>query len=178
MENEAENWGSGTIVTLPRQSYEFVKDNIFTYDYLVKSKYVCVRRAVDGVHRGILVKVLGKCTDADIIIKGGEPFLKNEKIAGFNYDKYYGYRIPSALELQEVLDIIRRDRTLQADFKKASMPIHLDSTFWVRDTKRKYFFKKQLQYYDACSGECMTACDGDTHWHLSVVYFYKSEIIW
>ncbi len=178
MDKSVNNWKLGTIVTLPRQSIDVAKDGIYTFDCLVDSKYVCIRKAIDGQQRGILVKVLGKCTGDNFLIKNGEPFCKDEKVEGFNYDKYYSYRIPTADELKEVLDIIRQDHMLLADFKEASMPIHLDSTFWVRDTARKYLFKKKLQYYDASTDECMVAGDGDAHWRLTIVYFYKSEINW
>ncbi len=178
MDKIVNNWETGTIVTLPRQSVEVAKDGIYTFDHLVDSDYVCVRQNIDGQQRGILVKVLGKCRGENFLIKNGEPFCKDEKVEGFKYDKYYCFRLPKAHELKEVLDIVRQDPTLQAAFKKASMPMHLDSTFWVRDTTRKFFFKNQLQYYDASKGECMIADDGNAHWHMTIVYFYKSDIKW
>ncbi len=178
MDESVNNWEAGTIVTLPRRSKEVAKDRTHTFDHLVDSKYICIRPAIDGQQRGILVKVLGKYSDEDFLIKNGEPFCKEEKIVGFNNYKYYGYRIPATHELREVLDIIRQDHTLQTVFSEAAMPIHLDSTFWVRDTARRYLFWKKLQCYDASTDECMIADSGDDHWHLTIVYFYQSKIKW
>ncbi len=177
MDNAVNNWKTGTIVNLPRQSSEAAKDGDNTFVNLVDSKYVCVRKAIDGVQRGILVKVLGKCSGENFLIKHGESFCKDGKAEG-NKNKYYGFPIPTAHELKEVLDIVRRNYTLRADFKKAAMPLRLDSTFWVRETARKYLFKNKLQYYDVSKDECMIAGDDDAHWRLTFVYFYKSEIRW
>ncbi len=178
MDNAVNNWKSGTIVNLPRQSSEVAKDGIDTFDHLVDSKYVCVRQAIDGRQRGILVKVLGKCTDDNFLIKSGESFCKDGKVERNHQNRYYGFPIPTAQELKEVLDIMRKDYTLQADFIKASMPFRLDSTFWVRDTARRFFFKKHPQYYDVSRDECVIAGDGDAHWRLTIAYFYKSVIKW
>ncbi len=178
MDKTETNWALGEIVKLPQQNKKVSKDGIYTFGHFVDSKYVCIRPAIDDHQRGILVKVLGKRNGEDFLIKGGEPFCKDEKVEGFNYNMYYSFRFPATDELVEVLDIIRKDQKLQDIFEQASMHINVNSTFWVRETSRKYLFKKTTQYYDASTGECIVADGEGAHYRLTIVYFYKSELNW
>ena len=45
------------------------------------SRYICIREATAG-QRGILLKVLGKTTRENIIMRGGKPFCKDDKYEG------------------------------------------------------------------------------------------------
>ena len=111
-------------------------------------------------------------------MQGGKPFCKDDKYEGFNSDTYYSFRFPSMKELQIVLDILKKDQNLLKIFEKAGMPIHPDSTFWVRDTASRLFFLKEPQYYDASQGQITATSDNETHHRLTIAYFYKSNISW
>ncbi len=125
----------------------------------------------------MLVRVLGKTNRDNIIISGGEPFFKDDKVEGFMNDIYYSYRFPSAEELKEVLDIIRNDKSLIDKFEESSMHINPNSTFWVRDMASRLLVFKKPQYYDADSDRLFAAGnDKDLHYRISVAYFYKSHI--
>ena len=175
--NDTKNkWRLGDIVNVPRKSSE-IESGMKSYEYFVSSRYVCIREE-DGDQSGILIKVLGKISSDYIMIKGGEPFCKDDKEEGFRYDIYYSYRFPTVDELKEVLNIIRNDQRLIDKLEEASMHINPNSTFWARDIARSFLIQKKLQYYDIPSGKLIAESkDNEVHYRLSVVYFQKSQII-
>ncbi len=178
MEKTTNDWSLGEIVTLSRQSSEVSKDGFRTYDHFVDSKYVCVRPAIEGRQRGMLVKILGKCPVSDIFVKSGEPFCKDDKIEGFNFDQYYSFRFPTVQELQELLDIVREHPTLKDAFSQVSMRMNPESSFWVRDVAKKLVFLKKPQYYDAKTGTLALGRADELHYRVTIVYFDSSEISW
>ncbi len=122
MDAKEYNFKVGEIVNLPRKSVKVNKSGMKSYEHLINSRYICVRECED-MKRGMLVKVLGKTNRDSIIISGGEPFFKDDKAEGFMNDTYYSYRFPSAIELKEILEIIRNDKSLIEKFEEASMHI-------------------------------------------------------
>lgn len=178
MDAKEYNFKVGEIVNLPRKSVKVNKSGMKSYEHLINSRYICVRECED-VKRGMLVKVLGKNNRDSIIISGGEPFFKDDKAEGFMNDTYYSYRFPSAIELKEILEIIRNDKSLIEKFEEASMHINPNSTYWVRDTTRRLLVLKAPQYYDVKSdGLFASEDDNSLHYRISVAYFYKSQISW
>ncbi len=172
------DWGLGEIVTLPRQSTKISNNGIYTFDHLIDSKYVCVRPAIDGRQRGILVKILGKCPISDILVKRGEPFCKDDKIEGFNFDQYYSFRFPTVQEVQELLDIVRDNPSLKDAFSQATMRMNPESTFWVREVATKLAILKKPQYYNAKTGELGLGRSGELHYRVTIVYFDSTEVSW
>lgn len=169
-------WRLGDIVNVPRKSSE-IENGMKSYEYFISSRYVCIREE-DGEQSGILIKVLGKITSDNIMLKGGEPFCKDDKEEGFTSDVYYSYRFPSEAELKEVLSIIRNDQRLIDKLEEASMHINPNSTFWVRETGRSLLIRKKLQYYDVLSGKLIAESnDGGVHYRLSIAYFHKAQIV-
>ena len=63
MESDKKNWKLGEVVLLPRQTSKINKK----YDYLMTSRYICIREASEG-QRGILLKVLGETARKHIMI--------------------------------------------------------------------------------------------------------------
>lgn len=173
MDSDKKNFTLGEIVHLPRQTSKINKN----CEYLITSRYICIREASEN-QRGILLKVLGKTARKDIMMQGGKPFCKDDKFEGFYFDTYYSFRFPSANELKDVLDILKKDETLLEKFKKAGMPINPNSTFWVRETASRHYFLKEPQYYDASLGKLTATSDDETHNRLTIAYFYKSKINW
>ena len=111
------------------------------------------------------------------MLKGGEPFCKDDKEEAFSSDIYYSYRFPSEVELKEVLHILRHDQCLIDILEEASMHINPNSTFWVRDTARSVLLQKKLQYHDVPSGKLIAdSNDGKVHYRLTIAYFRKSQI--
>ena len=169
------NWHKGEIVHVPRKSSE-ISRGMKSYEHFIGSRYVCIREE-DGDQAGILVKVLGKITSDSIMLKGGEPFCKDDKEEAFSSDIYYSYRFPSEVELKEVLHMIRNDQRLIDILEEASMHINPNSTFWVRDTARSVLLQKKLQYHDVPSGKLIAdSNDGKVHYRLTIAYFRKSQI--
>ena len=115
------NWHKGEIVHVPRKSSE-ISSGMKSYEHFIGSRYVCIREE-DGDQAGILLKVLGKITSDGIMLKGGEPFCKDDKEEAFSSDIYYSYRFPSEVELKEVLHMIRHDQCLIDKLEEASMHI-------------------------------------------------------
>ena len=169
------NWHKGEIVHVPRKSSE-ISSGMKSYEHFISSRYVCIREE-DGDQSGILLKVLGKITSDSIMLKGGEPFCKDDKEEAFSSDIYYSYRFPSEVELKEVLHMIRNDQCLIDKLEEASMHINPNSTFWVRDTARSVLLQKKLQYHDVPSGKLIAGSnDGEVHYRLTIAYFRKSQI--
>jgi hypothetical protein len=173
MQSDMKNWSLGEIVFLPRQTSKINKK----YEYLMESRYICIRETTEG-QRGILLKVLGETARKNIMMQSGKPFCKDEKNEDINSNTYYSFRFPSANELKDVLDILKKDETLLDKFEKIGMPINPNSTFWVRDTASRLYFLKEPQYYDATIGKHAATSDDETHNRLTIVYFYKSNINW
>ncbi len=173
MESDKKNWTLGEVALLSRQTSQINKK----YEYLMTSRYICIREATEG-QRGILLKVLGKTAREDIIMQGGRPFCKDDKFEGLYSDTYYSFRFPSVEELKEVLDILKSDEALLKVFEEAGMHINPVSTFWVSDTASRLFFLKKPQYYDASLGQLVATSDNETHYRLTIAYFYKSQIFW
>ena len=172
--NQTVKWRLGDIVNVPRKSWE-IKSGMRSYEHFISSCYICIREG-NGDQSGILIKVLGKISCDHIMLKGGEPFCKDDKEEGLRSDIYYSYRFPSENELKKVLHIIRNDQRLIDKLEEASMHINPNSTFWVRDTKRSFLIKKKLQYYDVPSGKLIAETgDGKVHYRLSIAYFHKSQ---
>ena len=140
MSETESKWKLGEIVKVPRKSSE-IESGMKSYEHFISSRYVCIREE-NGDQSGILIKVLGKISSENIIIKGGEPFCKDDKEEGFTSDIYYSYRFPSELELKEVLHIIRNNQRLIVELENASMHINPNSTFWVRDTAKSILLQK------------------------------------
>ena len=112
-----------------------------------------------------------------IMMKGGEPFCKDEKSEDFATNSYYSYRFPSVEELKEALDIIRGNWELIDAFEKASMHINPNSTFWVRETVSRLMFLKKLQFLYAPTGKLFSADDDTAHYRVTIVHFEKSKIV-
>lgn len=171
MTSGRKNWTLGEIVNLPRKSSKFKSSGLKSYEYLVGSRYICIREASDAVP-GILLKVLGKIPREHILMEGGEPFCKDDKNEGFANDTYYGYRFPSMEEVKEILPILRNSPELVEKFEKASMHINPRSSYWVRDVLRNMLFIKKPQVYDSRSEVLAPAAnDSDIHYRLAVVFF-------
>ncbi len=170
------NWKVGEPVNLKRRNSILYVNPFSSYEHFIASHYICVREA-DGYSPGILVKVLGKTTRDQIMIIAKEPFVVDDQDEGFNGDVYYGYRFPTLSELEKVLFIIRNNTELIEKFEMASMMIDPNSTFWVRETANRLLFLKELQCYDASSGNVFVSTnDNDAHCRLTIAYYYKSRI--
>ena len=169
-------WRLGDIVNVPRKSSE-IENGMKSYEYFISSRYVCIREEDEG-QSGILIKVLGKISSDNIMLKGGEPFCKDDKEEGFTSKIYYSYRFPSEAELKEVLSIIRNNQWLIDKLEEASMHINPNSSFWVRDTARSFIIQKKLLYYNAFLGKLIAESnDGEVHYRLSIAYFHKAQIV-
>ena len=176
MEQVTYNWNVGETVNLPRKIMQANKKEMRSREQFMGSRYICVR-ACDGSQRGILLKVLGKTTREDMMICRGELFCKDDKVEGFTSDTYLSYRFPSADELKEVLDILRGNKPLLEQFEKASMHINPNSTFWVRDTAKRFLFLKKPQYYNAQTGEVLPDTKGEeVRYRLTLAYFNKPKV--
>lgn len=171
MTSDGKKWTLGETVNLPRKTSHFKSGGLKSYEYLVGSRYICIREATDDT-QGILLKVLGKIPREHILMEGGEPFCKDDKNEGFASDTYYGYRFPSMKEVKEVLPILRNAPELVEKFEKASMHINPRSSYWVRDVLRNMLFIKKPQVYDSRSEVLAPAAnDSDIHYRLAVVFF-------
>ena len=177
MESSAYNWTVGEIANLPRTSSVIKEGNTKSYEHFAGSNYLCVREP-QGQQMGILVKVLGKVDEREVMLINGEPFSKDDKGEYFLSTTYYSYQYPTTAELKEALDAIRRCETLLKKFDEASMHININSTFWVRETARHLLFQRKLQYYDSRSGKVLISSGKipQSHYRLALAYFNKSSI--
>lgn len=177
MEPITSKWKTGDIVTLQRAEKTLkTTDNSFFKEF-VNSRYVCVREASKG-ERGILVKVLGKAPVSSLEIIEDRPFAKDGIDQMFDNVNYYSYPFAKAIEIEEVLSIIRHNQGLLNVFESISMHIDTEATFWVRETTRNMLFMKQLQYFDASQSLICVAKENEAHYRLSIVYYYNSELVW
>ncbi|MBQ6918113.1 MAG: hypothetical protein IJQ64_10010 [Prevotella sp.] len=177
METITSIWKTGDIVTLQRIDKMLKKNRTTAYKELVSSRYVCIREASND-QRGILVKVLGKIPARYLNIVDGKPFVKDDTEELFYDTNYYSFPFPKAIEIEEVLSIIRHNPELLNVFESISMHIDTEATFWVRETTRNMLFMKQLQFFDASQSLTCVAKENKAHYRLSIVYYYNSELVW
>ena len=177
MSKTENNWTLGEIATLKRTERPLKTSGLASYVQYVSSRYICIREENDG-QRGILLKVLGKAYSDQIRMVNGQPFSRDDYEELFAGHRYYSYPFPSSNEVQEVLEIIRDNKSLLLKFEDASMHINPNSTFWVKDSMRNKFFMKKPQYLDARDGQLYPAQDDGIHYRISIVYFYKGSLFW
>lgn len=177
MDPESKNWRFGEIARPKRASSCIVKGTLSQYEHFItNTRFLCIREATSDSH-GILVKVLGKTTGESIQIKGGEPFVKDEKDEGFRGNIYYSFRFPAIKEVEQVLGIIRNNPELLEKFEEASMHINPQSTFWVRETTNKLLVMKEPQFYDARTGSINIQTDENAvHYRITLAYFQNSKV--
>ena len=177
MASNDNNWRLGEIATLPRAAKVIKKSGVTAYARFISSRYVCIREATEKQH-GILVKVLGKIKPEYVMVVGNEPFVKDEHDELFECDSYLSFPFPTTKEVREVLDIVRSNPDLIQVFKEASMRINPQSKFWVNETVRRHLIMKKPQCYDANSDTVFTPSDDDVPYRLTLVYFYKGQLVW
>lgn len=177
MESTVNSWHLGEIVSLPRTEKLLKKSGETRYEQIIGSRYICVREAIEG-EPGILAKVLGKIPMDIIMMVGGQPFTKDDRMDLFEGMRYYSYPFPAVKEVQEVLDILRSNPDLVQIFENASMHINPQSRFWVKETESRLLVMKKPQCYDAHSEQIGTPSKDDAPYRLTLVYFYKGELIW
>lgn len=164
-------WKLGEVVDLPRKSNPLKKDGQNTYEHLTDSRYVCIREAENGL-RGILVKMIGRVEEKDIMNIAGEPFCMDGKEESSGRNVYYSYPFPTLEELKEVLTIVRANDKLWQQLNDAGMLINPDGTFWIKEMKQKFFAKNKPQYYDPKTKFVETASEPEeNHRRLTIVYF-------
>ncbi len=172
------NWRLGEIVNLPKITEHVGSHQIRSYEHFIRSHYICIREATSK-QQGILFKILGKTMRKDILIKGGEPFCKDEKVEAFESDIYYSFRFPSSEELKTALDIIQDNPMLLGKLELSDKHISLRSTFWVRDITSKLLFFKDPLYFDGRSNKiCPPTSSKDVHFRITLAYFTDSKINW
>ena len=177
MESTNNNWHLGEIVNLPRTTKPLKTGISTVYEWFIASRYICIREATDD-HRGILVKVLGKYPPEDITTVGGHPFCKDERDELFEGKGYSSFPFPAVNDIQKVLEILRSNPSLIQTFEDAKMHVNPKSRFWVSETESRLLVKKKLQCYDANTEQLITPSKNDAPYRLTVVYFYKENLIW
>ena len=150
MDSNKNNWTLGEVITLKRMLRTLKESGSTSYAQYISSRYICIREDHDGQNH-------------------------EELFAGH---RYCSYPFPSVKEVQEVLDIIRDDKSLLQKFEAASMHVNPDSTFWVRDTSRNMLFMRKPQFFGGRNGQLNSARDDDYHYRLSIVYFSNGSLIW
>jgi len=166
----------GEVAVLPYE-YAFVSNSGQTrYEWFVRSRYVCVREDSDSQY-GILVKYMGDYASPSIIVKGGEPFCKDDKTVRLEGNTYNSYRFPTTHEVKEVLGILKGNENLIGVFKSLMMEIDPSSTFWVREMESRFPFRKLFRYYDPESDKVYSSTDKNKdHCRMAVVYFHESKL--
>lgn len=177
MDSKENNWTVGETVTIKRMERPLKESGSTSYAQYISSRYICIRE-VNGEQRGILLKVLGKAYSNQIEMVNGQPFCKDDHEELFAGHRYCSYPFPSAKEVQEVLEIIRDNKSLLHKFETASMHINPESTFWVNDTKRNMLLMKKPQIFSGRDGQITPARDDVNHYRISIVYFSKDSLIW
>lgn len=172
------NWKTGEIVSVPKQSEKVKGGRLKEYHRYINSHYVCIREAADG-QPGILLKVLGKVDCENILLVGGEPFCKDDKEENFIGDTYLSYRFPATDELKLVLDILNSNPDLISKFDKGTSHFKPESSFWVRETARRFFVEKKFQFYDARTKTLAPSSNPfDINYRVTIAYFDKSKLWW
>lgn len=177
MRTNKNNWTVGETVDLPRMERLLVKDRNALFGQYVDSQYVCIREE-SSTQCGILLRVLGKAAVEHIKIKGGVPFCKDNYDEQFYVTHYFSHPFPSRGKVNQVLDILHDNPQLMLQLGDASKTVTLDSTFWVENISRNFLLKKQLQFLDAHTRELHAASSNQLCYRLSIVYFYKGELVW
>lgn len=176
MEQAENSWKKGELVNFPWESNIFKKSGSTIYKHFYSSRFICIREEDEG-HRGILLKVLGRTSPRDILMVGGEPFCKDERDDRLNGKTYSSFRFPTSEEVIEALGILRNDPELLQTFEKESMHLNINATYWVREATRSLLLVKKPQFYDASTNIITNVTDGTSHYRLTMLYFYKGEII-
>ena len=177
MDSKENNWTVGETVTIKRMEKLLKESGSTSYAQYVSSRYICIRED-NGEQPGILLKVLGKAYSDQIGMVNGQPFCKDDHEELFNGHRYSSYPFPSAKQVQEVLEILRNDKSLLEKFEAASMHINPDSTFWVNDTTRNMLLMKKPQILSGRDGQISSAGDDVNHYRISIVYFSKDSLTW
>jgi hypothetical protein len=177
MESTENSWHLGEIVTLPRKEKLLKESGSTVYEWLIGSRYICVREATEG-QRGILVKVLGKIPPEYIMTVGGYPFCKDDGEELFSGMRYFSYPFPVVNDVQEVIEILRGNASLIQVFEDASMHINPKSKFWVNETESRFLVMKKPQCYDSYSEQIGIPSKDDAPYRLTMVYFYKGNLSW
>ena len=176
MEQVENKWKKGELVNFPWESTTFKKSGSTIYKHFYSSRFICIREEDEG-HRGILLKVLGRTSPRDVLMVGGEPFCKDERDDRIGGKTYSSFRFPTTDEVTEALGILRENPDLMPIFEKEGMHLNLNATFWVREPARSLLIVKKPQFYDTGTNTIATASDGTSHYRLTMVYFYKGQII-
>jgi hypothetical protein len=177
MEKNENNWKVGETVNLPKTGTLINKRGTINYERLTGSRYICIREATDN-QRGILVKVLGRCMPQYVTMVGGQPFTKDDSEESFLGTHYYSYPYPAEKDVREVLDILNSNPMLLQCFENASMHVNPKAKFWIRNVGRQLFVFKRPQCYDAASGTLCTIQNDESAYRLTIVYFFKGELIY
>lgn len=178
MATNTNNWKVGEIVNLPRAEKPLKKGFSDIYENYIASRYICIREATDR-QQGILVKVLGKAFADEIKVVSGQSFTIDETDQLFDSYKYFCYPFPSANDVKEVLNILRGNESLLAQFEAEYMHVNPDSTFWVCETASTMVFLKKKQYLSGTDNILYTSGKGDIHYRISVVHFdHNGELFW
>ena len=177
MDSKENNWTLGEVITIKRKEKPLKESGSTSYMQYISSRYICIREDNDA-QRGILVKVLGKPYSDQIEMVNGQPFCNDDHEELFAGRCYYSYPFPSSKEVQEVLEIIRDNKSLLQKFEAASMHINPESTYWVRDVTRNKLFMKKPQILNGRDGQFISSQDNVNHYRLSIVYFSKGSLVW
>jgi hypothetical protein len=177
MDSKDNHWTVGETVTIKRMEKLLKESGSTSYAQYISSRYICIRED-SGEQHGILLKVLGKAYGDQIGMVSGQPFCKDDSEELFAGHHYCSYPFPSAKQVQEVLEILRNDKSLLQKFESASMHINPDSTFWINDTTRSMLLMKKLQILSGRDGQISPARDDVNHYRISIVYFTKDTLTW
>ena len=177
MASDKNNWSLGETVRLPREEKALKKRGLTRDEQFVTSRYLCIRQATSD-QRGILLKVLGKAYSGDVKIIGGEPFCPDDSEEMFDGLRFFSYPFPDMNDVMDVLDILRQSPDLLQKLEDMKMHLNPNSAFWVRNTTRNILMLKTPQLYDACSGQLGAPSDNTPYYRITIVYFFKGELIW
>ncbi len=153
------NWTLGEVTTIKRMERTLKESDSTSYMQYISSRYICIRED-NGEQRGILLKVLGKIHRDQIDMVNGQPFCKDDHQDLFAGHCYSSYPFPSVKEVQEVLEILRDNKSL------------------LQNIKRNKFFMKKPQIFSRRNGQLLPAQDDGYHYRISIVYFSKGSLIW
>ena len=170
----AGKWHLGDIIFVPRTTRVLKKSKKSVYKRIVDLQYICVREATEN-QCGILLRVLGKTKASSIETVCGEPFYADESFSLLEGMEYQGYSFPTTSQLTEVLGIVHDNPSLLSKFHAASMPFDPQSLFWVYDSSLSLGSLKNLQCYDATSGNLCKAPTGVSPIRLTMVYFNTQQ---
>ena len=176
MESNDSSWKVGEIVLLPRTARQLKISSFTTYERIIGSRYMCIREATDSQF-GILLKVLGRTPAERIMMVEGVPFCKDDSMELFEGICYFSYPFPKLKDVKEVLETLRNNPDLLPKLETASMHINPKSSFWLRETTKKFFFIEKPQCYDVSTDSLSTATDDAAPYRLTMLYFSKDQSI-